>query len=214
MRTTPQKNEEKMYELTTWNREQTREFGYYDEFWKIPTHKVEFMPNYNQILGVHEFVIYGNPLARDYGKINGHSNKTAEPLKLALVGNDHEWKVAVANWFDSELFEEQPYGLNELIRRPRTMGHRNYRLHYARFLLPAEESYSYARWDKRWSPSFTAYYIGTGADRLFVSEFIIDAAYNAEPTSWNRYGDRAYTIPADWLTNRIDENKDKYTLFA
>ena len=209
----PAENEEKMmYDLTIWNREQTRSFGYNDDFWKMPTHRVEAMPDYSKILGVHEFVIYGNPLARDYGKINGHSNKTAEPLKLSLVGNDPEWQVAVANWFESELFDEQPYGLNELIRRPRTAGHRHYRIHYARFLLPMENSY--ARWDKRWSPSFTAYYIGTGEDRLFFSEFIIDAAYNAEPTSWNQYGDRAYTIPQDWITNRIDENKDKYTLFA
>lgn len=195
--------------LTMWDREQTRQFGYYDDFWKIPTHKIQEVPTYNRILDLYDFVIYRNPKPRDYGQIDGHSQRTAEPLKLALV-DDYEWKTAVANWTESKLFMEQPFGLEQLIRRPRTKGTRNFRLHYARFLLPIVDGY----YDKKYSPSFTAYYVGQGKDRLFINECLIDSAYNAEPISWNASGRRAYTIPTDWLSNRIDENKDKYTLFA
>lgn len=203
--------------LTMWNKENTRQFGYYDEFWKIPTHKIAALPTYNQFLEIYDFVVYASPKPRDYGQINSHSQRTAEPIKLALVGNDYEWRTAVANWLESDLFIEQPFGLQHLIRRPRTIGNRNFRLHYARFILP----YPYPEWSnsepfysKRYSPSFTAYYIGTGADRLFINEAYVDAAYRADPSSWNAEGRRAYTIPEDWLSNRINENKDKYALFS
>lgn len=203
------------YPLTIWDWEQTKRFSYYDDFYKLPTHKVLAMPDDSKTLGVHQFVVYGFPKERDYGQINGQYNRTSEPLKLALVDNDWDWQLAVANWFESNLFIEQPWGLDELIRRPRTRGNRNFRLHYARFLLPIESKWrSEPYFDKRMSPSFTAYYIGNGQDRLFINEFILDAAYRADPVSWNASGRRAYTIPQDWLSNRIDENKQKYDLFA
>jgi hypothetical protein len=174
------------------------------------------VPSHSKILDLYDFVVYRNPKPRDYGQINGHSQRTAEPLKLALVDDDHEWRIAVAHWLESELFVEQPFGLEQLIRRPRTKGTRNYRLHYARFILPYTSAWGNREpyYDKRFSPSFTAYYIGTGEDRLFINECFIESAYNAEPISWNSSGRRAYTIPADWLSNRIDENKHKYDLFA
>ena len=203
------------YPLTTWDREQTRSFGYRDDFFKLPTHKVTAVPDLGELLNINQFVVYGNPLPRDYGQINGQYTRTAEPLKLALVEEDWDWQIAVANWFDSELFMEQPWGLDQLIRRPRTRGNRNFRLHYARFLLPLEYHWSKTPYyDRHLSPSFTAYYIGQGESRKFINEFIVDAAYRADPISWNAGGRRAYTIPQDWLTNRIDENKHKYDLFA
>jgi hypothetical protein len=203
------------YPLQMWDREMTRSFPYYDDFFKIPTHKALAMPDESQQLGVHSFVVYGFPKERDYGQINGQYNRTSEPLKLALVYDDWDWQMAVANWFESELFDEQPFGLEHLIRRPRTRGNRNYRLHYARFLLPLTSTWrSEPYYDKRLSPSFTAYYIGTGQERLYINEFILDAAYRADPISWNASGKRAYTIPQDWLSNRIDENRHKYDLFA
>jgi len=193
----------------------TRSFPYYDDFFKIPTHKALAMPDESQQLSVHQFVVYGFPKERDYGQINGQYNRTSEPLKLALVDNDWDWQMAVANWFESELFDEQPFGLDQLIRRPRTRGNRNYRIHYARFLLPLTSSWrNEPYYDKRMSPSFTAYYIGTGQERLYINEFILDAAYRADPMSWNASGRRAYTIPQDWLSNRINENRHKYDLFA
>jgi hypothetical protein len=203
------------FPLTTWDWEQTKSFGYYDDFYKIPTHKVIAVPDDSKLLGIHQFVVYGNPLPRDYGQINGQYTRTAEPLKLAFVENDWDWQTAVANWFESDLFVHQPWGLQELIRKPRTRGNRNFRLHYARFLLPLTSSWrSQPYYDKRMSPSFTAYYIGQGEDRRFINEFIVDAAFRADPISWNAGGRRAYTIPQDWLTNRIDENASKYDLFA
>ena len=211
----PQKRVKMTYPLQTWDREMTRSFPYYDDFFKIPTHKALAMPDESQQLGVHQFVVYGFPKERDYGQINGQYNRTSEPLKLALVHNDWDWQTAVANWFESDLFMEQPWGLDQLIRRPRTMGNRNYRLHYARFLLPLTSSWrSEPYYDRRYSPSFTAYYIGNGQERLYINEFILDAAYRADPISWNASGKRAYTIPQDWLSNRIDENRHKYDLFA
>jgi len=203
------------YPLQMWDREMTRSFPYYDDFFKIPTHKALAMPDESQQLSVHQFVVYGFPKERDYGQINGQYNRTSEPLKLALVDNDWDWQMAVANWFESELFDEQPFGLDQLIRRPRTRGNRNYRIHYARFLLPLTSSWrNEPYYDKRMSPSFTAYYIGTGQERLYINEFILDAAYRADPMSWNASGRRAYTIPQDWLSNRINENRHKYDLFA
>jgi hypothetical protein len=203
------------YPLQVWDREMTRSFPYYDDFFKIPTHKALAMPDESQQLSVHQFIVYGFPKERDYGQINGQYNRTSEPLKLALVDNDWDWQMAVANWFESELFDEQPFGLDQLIRRPRTRGNRNYRIHYARFLLPLTSSWrNEPYYDKRMSPSFTAYYIGTGQERLYINEFILDAAYRADPMSWNASGRRAYTIPQDWLSNRINENRHKYDLFA
>lgn len=204
-----------METMTIWNREDIRAIPYSDDFFTLPTHKVLELPDRNKTLGIQDFVVYGNPLPRDYGQIRGQYNRTAEPLKLALVENDYEWQVAVANWFDSELFVEQPYGLEQLIRRPNTAGKRNFRLHYARFLLPAGLGWKdQPYYDRYSSPCFTAYYFGTGESRVFINEFLIDAAYNADPISWNSKGRRAYTIPADWLSNRIDENAEKYNLFA
>jgi hypothetical protein len=198
-----------------WSREELREIPYRDKFFDLPTHKITAVPDEAKILQLHNFVVYGNPLPRDYGQINGHSQRTSEPLKLALVTKDYDWITAIANYADSDLFFQQPFGLEELIRRPRTEGKRNFRVHYARFLLPIVTNYRNEHYyDKYHSPCFTAYYIGTGADRRFISEFILDAAYRADPVSWNSGGKRAHTIPTDWLSNRIDENREKYTLFA
>jgi hypothetical protein len=195
---------------------------YRDALWKIPTHKLLAPPTYEQTLLPYHFVKYDYPLPRDYGQINAQYNRTAEPAKITLVGDDWEWRTAVANWLDSRLFMEQPFGLESLIRKPRLQVGRSMRLHYARFLLPLPESHYRYRWtnsnepiwDKRDSPFFTAYYIGQGESRLFADEVSVEVAYNAIPTSWNASGKRAFTIPEDWLSNRIDENASKYDLFA
>lgn len=203
-----------MFDLTTFSVEELYGIRYNDDFWKLPTHRVAAMPTEDKTLCISQFVVYRNPLPRDYGQINAQYQRTAEPLKISLVDeNDHDWRIAVVNWTMSDLFIQQPFGLNEHIRRPLT-SRSHYRLHYARFLLPIEKSWREPYYDRRWSECFTAYYIGSGEDRLFISEPAIDAAYNAEPTSWNKYGHRAFTIPEDWLSNRIDENRHKYDLFA
>jgi hypothetical protein len=191
---------------------------------KLPTHKVLDVPSYEQLLMPYEFVKYEYPLPRDYGQINGHSQRTAEPVKIALVNNDYEWQTAVANWLESSLYLEQPFGLELLLRQPRLQRGRSLRLHYARFLLPLPAEHRYYKWysrengqpifDRYESPFFTAFYVGSGENKMFISDIDVDVAYNAEPVSWNSGGKRAHTIPTDWLSNRIDENKHKYDLFA
>jgi len=197
--------------------------GYRDELAKMPTHKVTELPDASKFLMPYEFVKYDYPLPRDYGQTNSQYNRTAEPVKITLVGDDHEWRIAVANWLDSELFAEQPFGLELLIRKPRLQVGRSMRLHYARFLLPLPTDHAYHKWyskngepvyDRRESPFFTAYYVGQGENKLFADEASVEVAFNAIPTSWRTDGRRAYTVPQDWLTNRIDENKHKYDLFA
>jgi hypothetical protein len=177
----------------------------------IPTHRVLETPADNKILMPSQFVKYDYPKPRDYGQIGGYS-KTAEPLKIALVDNDYEWRVAVENWIDSDLFIRQPFGLEELIRRPRAERGR-YRLHYARFVLPSDNYRGVPSWSKYWSDYFFAYYFNKDGERLFIHETAVEVAFNDAPISWH-IQNRGYTIPQDWLTNRIDENRHKYDLFA
>jgi hypothetical protein len=197
--------------------------GYRSDLAKMPTHKVLALPDYGQVLMPYDFVKYDYPLPRNYGQTNSQYNRTAEPVKITLVGDDPEWRTAVANWTESELYFHQPFGLELLLRKPLLQVGRSMRLHYARFLLPLPTDHAYHRWyskngepvyDKRESPFFLAYYVGQSENRLFVNEVDVECAYNANPASWHTSGRRAYTIPADWLSNRIDENKHKYDLFA
>lgn len=187
---------------------------------KMPTHRVLELPTNQQILGLSDFIKYDYPLPRDYGQINSQYQRTAEPIKISLVSpDDYEWRVAVENWFDSNLFLEQPFGLERFLREPK-LASKRFRLHYARFLLPLPEThyrYRYEQQDSLWSkydsPFFFAYTIGDKERQKFINENFVEVAYNYEPTSWNR-DRRGITIPDDWLSNRIDENAHKYDLFA
>jgi len=210
------RNEEKM--ATTEKLIDYRRTPYYGELNSMPTHKIQSEQEiWSSLLSPSEFVVYGYPKPRDYGQMNSHYQRTAEPLKIGLVAqDDYDWQIAVENYYQSGLFGQ--YSLNAEIRQPRLSAGK-YRLHYARFLLP-EESYHSRRdyWSKEFSPFITCYYIerpdGTGKKvRQYIDHLALDNAFQLEPNGWNRSGRRAYTIPADWLSNRIAD-LDRYAKFA
>lgn len=210
------RNEEKM--VITEKLIDYRRTPYYEELNSMPTHKIQSEKEvWSSLLSPSEFVVYGYPKPRDYGQMNSHYQRTAEPLKIGLVAqDDYDWQIAVENYYQSELFGQ--HSLNAEIRQPRLSAGK-YRLHYARLLLP-EESYHSRRdyWSKEYSPFITCYYIerpdGTGKRvRHYIDHLALDNAFTLEPNGWNRSGRRSHTIPADWLSNRIAD-LDRYALFA
>jgi hypothetical protein len=193
-----------------------RRTSYWAELNAMPTHKIQSENEvWSSLLSLSEFVLYGFPKPRDYGQMNSQYQRSAEPAKIAMVANDdYDWKIAVENYYLSNVFGQ--YDLNSEIRRPELSAGK-YRLHYARLLLPVETYGSQDWWSKDHSPFITCYYIerpdGTGKRvRHYIDHLALDNAFYLEPNGWNRSGKRAYTIPADWLSNRIAEMP--FTLFA
>ena len=191
-----------------------RRTSYYEELKSMPTHKIENEQElWSNALSLSQFVVYCYPKPRDYGQTNSHYQRTAEPLKIGIVAHDDfDWQIAIENYYQSAVFGE--YDLNKMIREPKLSAGK-YRLHYARFLMPAETYGRDVWYSKDYSPFITCYYIerpdGTGKRvRQYIDHLSLDNAFTLEPYGWHRSGTRSHTIPEDWLSNRVAYEKDTY----
>jgi len=172
-----------------------------DQDLKVPTHRVHSVEEVtkNQ-LTLDQFVVYGYPLPRDYGQISSTYNRTAEPFKISLVGDDWEWRTAVSNYVESWDFE-LGLPLHYFIRAPK-LAPKRYRLHFARFVLPTRWGGYFSAY---YSSFFYGYYIMKEGVRYYIDACEFDGAFYHEPKSWNRAGERALTIPEDWASNRFSD---------